>query len=160
MTESHHVLDIRKKTAQERLRGDHIDLLCQLDEAIKRNDQYEKEMDRLRELLRSQQKQIPPAQPEEEEDSGEVIAGHLATIATLQTTVSGLTNDIKTMTTKEVLMQQSHKIQAEVAFSLFTIHSLCSGPFLYCILRGAIYSRVMSICARLSPCLAISSNNS
>lgn len=111
MTESAHVQDIRKKTAQERLRGDHIDMLYQLEDAMKLNDQHEKEIDRLKEMLAMSEK--PDTQVVVTE-SGEIIDGHLKTIETLQSTLSDLTNEVKTMKTKGVLTLKSHKKEVEV----------------------------------------------
>jgi hypothetical protein len=106
-----HVLDIRKKTAQERLRGDHIELLHQLEDATTLHDKYEKEIDVLKQQLAESKK------PDTEvivEESGEVIDGHLRTIEGLEESLAALTNEVKTMRTKEVLAQKSHAKQLEV----------------------------------------------
>jgi hypothetical protein len=116
MTDSH-VLDIRKKTAQERLRGDHIDLLYQLDDAVKLNDKYEKEITELKAMLENCQK--PDTQIVVEE-SGEIIEGHLLTIESLQSSLGDLTNEVKTMKTKDVLAQKSHQKQIEVVVCTHT----------------------------------------
>lgn len=110
-SDSSHVLDIRKKTAQERLRGDHIDLLYQLEDATKLNDRYEKEIEQLKKLLEESKK---PDSVVIVEESGEIIDGHLRTIETLQGSLTDLTTEIKTMKTKEVLAQKSHQKQLEV----------------------------------------------
>jgi hypothetical protein len=110
-SDSSHVLDIRKKTAQERLRGDHIDLLYQLEDATKLNDRYEKEIEQLKKLLEESKK---PDSVVIVEESGEIIDGHLRTIEALQGSLTDLTTEIKTMKTKEVLAQKSHQKQLEV----------------------------------------------
>lgn len=110
---SNHVADIRKKTTQERLRGDHIELLYQLEDAMKINDQHEKEIDHLKELLAKTQR--PDKQVEVQvQESGEVIDGHVQTIEALQRSVADLTSELKTVQTKGALTVKSHKKQLEV----------------------------------------------
>lgn len=117
-----HVLGIRKKTAQERLRGDHITLLYQLEDATKLNDQYEKEISLLKEQLAKSQK---PDTVTVVKESGEVIDGHLQTIATLQESLAELESEVKTMKTKEVLSQKSNQKKLEVCVVFFSLKSSC-----------------------------------
>mmetsp|Transcript_24646 Transcript_24646/g.45943 ORF Transcript_24646/g.45943 Transcript_24646/m.45943 type:complete len:385 (+) Transcript_24646:90-1244(+) len=105
-----HVLDIRKKTAQERLRGDHIELLYQLEDATKLNDRYEKEIELLKQQLADSHK---PESVIVVEESGEIIDGHVRTIESLQESLAELTTEVKTMKTKEVLSQKSFKKKIE-----------------------------------------------
>lgn len=105
-----HVLDIRKKTAQERLRGDHIELLYQLEDATKLNDRYEKEIEILKQQLADSHK---PESVIVVEESGEVIDGHVRTIESLRESLAEMTTEVKTMKTKEVLSQKSFKKKLE-----------------------------------------------
>ena len=106
-----HVLDIRRKTAEERLRSDHIDMMYHLEEAIKLNEQYEKEIDLLKQQLEEAVK------PEKEiviKEDGDIIQGHVKTIEVLQNTITDMTNVMKTLKTKEALNQKAHQSEIEV----------------------------------------------
>ncbi len=116
MSTSSLVLDIRKKTTQERLRGDHIDLLYQYEEALKLNDEYEKRIDELKAIIASSQQ---PVLEVVEKDSAETI--HF--IESLHSKLNTLENELKTMKTKEVLTQKSYKKHIEVIITM-TINCL------------------------------------
>jgi hypothetical protein len=106
-----HVLEIRRRTAQERLRGDHIDLLFQLENCHRENDALTLEVNRLLEKL-SNNENNAIAHPVQVEYGGQ---DSISIEENLKEEIIGLKNEIKIMKTSFSIA--TSKMQKESAVS-------------------------------------------
>ena len=104
---SSHVLEIRKRTAEERLRGDHIDMMYQLQDAQDEIDNLHNEVKRLENLLEGK----PPGGIT---DTPSQDCGHESTILALQEEVLAFQSELKTIKTASMINEKSRKSMAKV----------------------------------------------
>jgi hypothetical protein len=113
-----HVLELRRKTAQERLRSDHIDMIYQLENYSKENALLNDEIKRL-ELVISNFN-INKSKPDSNNDIGEDIISktfHEEEISKLHEVIRCQQNEIKTLQTSSLLAHKSNQSQIQVMFS-------------------------------------------
>lgn len=113
-----HVLDIRRRTAQERLRNDHIDLLYQLESLSKENTQLLNSIQQLEqqlELLAT--KPSPHPHPQVELESG--AADDKNKYLKLQNDYQLLENKLKTINTTMSINDQMTRRQQREEIELY-----------------------------------------
>ena len=118
-----HVLDIRSRTAQERLRGDHIELLFLLETANEENDNLWTEVKRLEGIIADMSKGVKESTnsvpPESTVESTTHSCGHDGEIDSLQSQVSSLQNEVKTLRSSKSLTEKSHMRLLQVFRRIF-----------------------------------------
>jgi predicted nucleic acid-binding Zn-ribbon protein len=116
MASSSHVLDIRRRTAQERLRSDHIELFYQLEGLQKENDdlisyikQLEKQLEDVQNLKTrddEEKNMIPRARAEVDISNNEIASEE---IKRLQKEIHRLENELKTFKTSVSLSEKTRQ---------------------------------------------------
>jgi glucose-6-phosphate-specific signal transduction histidine kinase len=106
-----HVLEIRKRTAEERLRGDHIEMMYQLQQA---NDLIEDLLKQIKVLELKVDGKSPVI--EEPQD-----CGHRQEIESLQSEVLSLQSELKTLKTVSQMNEKSRKDMVKVV--MFRLHA-------------------------------------